>query len=113
MAGQLRHSPVLCGLARNPALPVELLEAFIAAADTELCLDLAWRDDLTAGHVMALAASGRTDTAVRLARRGLLRAEMVDGDDPQVVLALFDEVGAPAAWAYRLAASPDPKIRGA
>ncbi|HKT02048.1 MAG TPA: hypothetical protein VJT31_21180 [Rugosimonospora sp.] len=98
-------------MADNPELPGEVLDRFVARADARLCADLAYRDDLTAEQVRVLARRGGTDTTVVLVRRGLLRADVVDGGDPWVVLALLDEHGAPQEWAGALASHPDPRVR--
>jgi hypothetical protein len=52
----LVHSPQLCGLANNPALPPSLLERFVELADEELSYDLTQRQDLTSEQERALAA---------------------------------------------------------
>lgn len=107
----LTHSPVLCGLAANPALPVGLLDRFVTVADPELCLDLADRDDLTPAQTRRLAACGGVDTVIRLVRRRLLPITDLDTPDPGVVLALLDEAEAPEPWARALYAHPDPAVR--
>jgi hypothetical protein len=107
----LTHSPVLCGLATNPALPVELLDRFVAVADSELCLELAGRDDLTPAQVRRLVAYGGMDTVIHLVRRRLLSASDLDAPDPHVVLALLDETEAPGPWTRVLYAHPDPAMR--
>lgn len=107
----LAYSPVLCGLASNPALPVDLLDRCIAVADAQLCVDLADRDDLSLAQVRRLAAYGGVDTVVRLVRRGLLSATDLDNPDPQVVLALLDVTEAPEPWTRALSAHPDPAVR--
>jgi hypothetical protein len=107
----LVHSPALCGLTANPAVPVDLLGQFIAAADAELCLDLADRDDLSPAQARTLAARGGPDTAVRLVRRRLLTAADLDARIPAVVLALLDETDAPESWMPALRQHPDPMVR--
>ncbi|GAA1557671.1 hypothetical protein GCM10009827_093250 [Dactylosporangium maewongense] len=101
---------LLNGLAENPALPADLLDALIAAGDDELLDDLAWRDDLSAAQVRAIAARS-TDAAVCLVHHGHLLAADVDGRDARIVAALLDATGAPPEWAHAHAASPDPWIR--
>ncbi|MET7425481.1 hypothetical protein [Dactylosporangium sp. NPDC005555] len=106
----MRWSPHLEGLAANPALPAPLVDALIAGGDEEVCRCLAWRDDLSPAQVRSLAARS-TDAAVCMVHRGLLRADMVDGRDERVAVALFDATGAPPQWAHALAQSPDRRIR--
>ncbi|GAA1027647.1 hypothetical protein GCM10009557_09830 [Virgisporangium ochraceum] len=101
----------LCGLAVNPALPVDLVDRLIATGDTEVCLYLADRDDLSASRLRLLAARGGTDTAVALVRRGLATAADVDPADARVALALLEVGGAPGSWALALAGHPDPSVR--
>ncbi|MEV4140805.1 hypothetical protein AB0J72_52645 [Dactylosporangium sp. NPDC049742] len=101
---------LLNGLAENPALPADLLDALIAAGDDELLCDLARRDDLSAAQVRAIAARS-TGAAVRLVHNGQLRAADADGRDTRVVAALLDATGAPPEWAHAHATSPDPWIR--
>ncbi len=105
------HSPRLCGLAANPALPADLLDRLISVADYEVCLDLADRDDLSPSQLRMLAARGGTDTVIRLARRGLLAAADVGPTDPAIALALLDGGHAPGSWARPLSKHPDPSVR--
>ncbi|MEV0570567.1 hypothetical protein [Dactylosporangium sp. NPDC050588] len=101
---------LLNGLAVNPALPADLVDALIAAGDDELLGDLARRDDLSAAQVRAIAARS-TGAAVWLIHNGHLLAADVDGRDARVVAALLDATGAPPEWARAHATSPDPWIR--
>jgi hypothetical protein len=105
------HSPVLCGLAANAALPAQLLDRLIEVADPELCPDLADRDDLTPAQTRRLAARGGDDTVIRLVRRGLLSATDLDTPQPGVVLALLDQAEAPEPWIRALRAHPVPAVR--
>ncbi|WP_432930692.1 hypothetical protein ACQPZZ_09100 [Microbispora sp. CA-135349] len=60
---------VLCGLAANPALPADLVDRLITAADDDIAADLAGRADLTRGQAAALV-SRVEDVAALLAERG-------------------------------------------
>ncbi|MFJ5549015.1 hypothetical protein [Streptomyces sp. NPDC093225] len=111
------ESPVLWGLAANPALPPELFGPLLAAAtpgNSWLAYQLADRDDLTRPQVLALAAfldDGDT-VAQCLARRGLLTAEDIDpAVRPDTALALMDEWGSRTAWARVLVADPSVERR--
>lgn len=108
----LRHTPARCGLAVNPALPSDLLDQFVSSADTELCQDLAERNDLSLAHIRTLARRGGTATVVRLVQRGLLHAADVDASDPQVGLALLEAGTAPSLW-KALAMHPEASVRAA
>jgi hypothetical protein len=93
------------------ALPADVLERLIAAADDEVLLDLADRDDLSPSQIRMLAARGGADMATRLARRGLITAADIGPADPRVALALLDEGAAPESWASVLGDHPDPSVR--
>lgn len=97
---------VLCGLARNPALPAELVDRLISVADEEVAACLAGRADL--GRAQAVALSARvTESAVRLVREGRLTALDVDPlARPDAALALLDEGSGAPEWARRFAADP-------
>ncbi|WP_328405334.1 hypothetical protein [Nocardia sp. NBC_00403] len=96
----MRHD--LLGLAENPALPTELVDRPIAAADTDLAEVLARRPDLIGTQVAALARF--EGAAVRLARDGRLAAEDVDPlAQPRVTLEAGS--GRPE-WTRLLAADP-------
>ncbi|MBR7832065.1 hypothetical protein KDL01_02275 [Actinospica durhamensis] len=100
----------LHGLAENPALPPDLLERLIAAADEELACTLAGRPDLTSAQLADLAEFD--DAAVRLAYDGRLTAEGIDpAARPRVALALLDAgVGRPE-WGRLLAGDPVARHR--
>ncbi|MEU3105326.1 hypothetical protein [Streptomyces griseoflavus] len=102
---------VLCGLAANPALPLELIDRLIAVADADIAESLAERADLRPEQAVALAARvGKA--AERLARRGLLTAADIDPVLlPDAALALLGEGRGHAEWAWRFAADPDPERR--
>lgn len=101
------------GLASNPVLPTCLVEQLIALGDASVWLELANRDNLNDNQIRHLARCGDTQVVIRLLERGLLPPEKVDRFDPQVVIAMADITPIPDEWAWRLAASPDPAIRGA
>lgn len=124
----------LLGLAANTALPPDLLDRLIAAADDETADALAGRADLSHAQAVELAGAGAgaracveagprveaglagqasgpardEQAAVRLAYRGLLTAADIDpATQPYAALALLDEgVGRPE-WARLFAADPD------
>ncbi|MFE9693717.1 hypothetical protein [Micromonospora sp. NPDC005806] len=101
------------GLARSPALPASLVEQLTALGDASVWLELADRDDLSGDQIRLLARRGDAQVVIRLLSRGLLPPDEVDRFDPPVVIALADIAAIPEDWAWRLAASPDPAIRGA
>ncbi|MBV6700405.1 hypothetical protein KV557_25430 [Kitasatospora aureofaciens] len=97
---------VLYGLAANPALPSELVDRLIAAADTDLADALAGRPDLSRAQAAALA-SRFEQAAVRLAYEGRLAADDIDPvAQPRAALALLDERAGLPQWAQVLAADP-------
>ncbi|MFI6950428.1 hypothetical protein [Streptomyces sp. NPDC050422] len=97
---------VLCGLARNPALPAELIDRLIAVADDDVADGLAGRADLGRAQAVALAARV-AGSAVPLVRAGLLTALDVDPlVRPDAALALLDEGSGTPDWARRFAADP-------
>jgi len=100
----------LYGLAENPALPPELVDRLISAADDDLAAELAYRPDLDRGQIAALA---RFETAAaRLARDGRLTADEVDPVvQPLVALAMLEEHSGRPEWARLLAADPQADIR--
>ncbi|MFI9364116.1 hypothetical protein ACIG5E_24155 [Kitasatospora sp. NPDC053057] len=101
----------LHAVAHNPALPPELLARLIADADEDLAEELAERADLTPDQVRQLA-DGYEGAAVRLAARGLLRAEDVDPlARPQVALVLLDEGRGDPDWARLFAGDPEELVR--
>ncbi|MFJ6137765.1 hypothetical protein [Kitasatospora sp. NPDC092286] len=99
-------NPALLGLAVNPALPPDLVDRLIDAADEELASELALRPDLDRDQVRALAARSVT-VAVQLAYGCRLQPEDVDPvSQPFAALALLDQgVGLPQ-WARHFAADP-------
>ncbi|MFB7906715.1 hypothetical protein ACFC1T_09835 [Kitasatospora sp. NPDC056076] len=105
---------LLYAVARNPALPPELLGQLIdrlPAADEELACALAERTDLDPGQVRLLAERFE-DAAVRLAERGLLPVGDVDPlARPRVALVLLDEGRGDPAWARLFARDPDELVR--
>jgi hypothetical protein len=97
---------VLCGLAANPALPPELVDRLIAAADDDIAAQVAEREDLTRTQAAALV-SRVEQSAVRLAERGLVTADDVDpAAQPLAALALLAEGAGHPAWARLLATDP-------
>ncbi|AXE25136.1 hypothetical protein C0216_18300 [Streptomyces globosus] len=114
---------LLPGIAAREDIPSGLLDRLVAIAvtgggpgdDRAAVWQLAWtlcdRSDLGAERARALAASD-PDTAVVLARSGLLSPADVDpAARPQAALALLDEGSGRPGWARLLAASPDREIR--
>lgn len=100
----MRH--VLHGLAANPALPAELVDRLIAAADEDIAAELVERDDLTRAQVMALASHSE-DSVVRLVQRHLLTAVDIDPvARPLAALAVLAEGADHPDWARRLATDP-------
>lgn len=84
-------TPLLCGLAANPALPPALVDRLIAVADADIAVDLANRADLSRAQAVRLVARVE-ESAVQLAYRGKLMAEDVDPvAHPDAALALLDE----------------------
>ncbi|MEU8265269.1 hypothetical protein AB0C02_32270 [Micromonospora sp. NPDC048999] len=113
LAEEERLRELRCGLARNPALPASLGEQLTALGDASVCLELADRDDLSGDQIRLLARCGDAQVVIRLLSRGLLRPDELDRFDPLVVIAMADIAPIPEDWAWRLAASPDPAMRGA
>ena len=100
----------LHGLAENPALPPDLVDRLIAAADAGLADDLACRADLNRVQVIALARFEAA--AVRLASDGRLTADDVDPvARPRVALALLEQRSGKPGWARLLVADPVVKHR--
>lgn len=98
---------VLCGLAANPALPVELVDRLIAAADADIAEELAGREDLGRAQVLALV-SGVPEGAIRLVHEGRLTEADIDPvKRPDAALALLGEGGGDPGWARLLAGDPD------
>ncbi|MBD0673282.1 hypothetical protein [Streptomyces sp. CBMA156] len=105
--------PLLHAVARNPALPPDLLGRLLDAADAdeELACALAERTDLDPAQVRRLA-EGHQEAAVQLAVGGLLRAEDVDpAARPDAALALLDQGRGTPAWAPLLALAPNRHLR--
>lgn len=97
---------LLCGLARNPALPAELVDRLIPVADEDVAAELAGRADLSRAQAVGLSARV-AQSAVRLAREGRLTALDVDPlARPDAALALLDEGSGRPEWARRFAADP-------
>ncbi|WP_228001317.1 hypothetical protein [Nocardia australiensis] len=95
----------LLGLAENPALPTELVDRLIMAADADLADVLACRPDLNRAQVVALARF--EGAAVRLAGDGRLTADDVDPvARPRVTLALLEVRSGRPEWARLLATDP-------
>ncbi|MEV3964675.1 hypothetical protein AB0M34_27940 [Nocardia sp. NPDC050193] len=99
----MRHA--LLGLSENPALPADLVDRLVAAADAELAELLSCRSDLDHAQVVALA---RFDSAaVRLVRDGRLTTDDIDpAARPQVALALLEQHSGRVEWARLLATDP-------
>ncbi|MEO3860252.1 hypothetical protein [Acrocarpospora sp. B8E8] len=103
--------PVLCGLAANPALPVELVDRLIAVADEYIAADLADREGLSRAQAVTLA-SRVEETVVTLVGRGLLTADDIDPvAQPLAALALLAEGTGRPEWARLFAADPDAERR--
>lgn len=104
-------NPALCGLAANPALPVELVDRLIAIADEDIAECLARRTDLSRAQAVALAARF-PENAVLLAYEGQLTTADVDPAVwPRAALALLDEGAGDPEWARLFAADPDVEHR--
>lgn len=102
---------VLCGLAANEALPVELVDRLIAVADADIADGLASRTNLSHKQAVDLATRVQ-ESAVRLAYEGRLTAADVDPlTQPQAALALLDERCGDLEWARLVAADPDVERR--
>ncbi|MFF3468963.1 hypothetical protein [Streptomyces sp. NPDC002619] len=102
---------VLCGLAANEALPVELVDRLIAVADADIADGLASRADLSHEQVVELATRVQ-ESAVRLAYEGWLTAADVDPrTQPLAALALIEERSGDPRWARLLAETPDAEHR--
>ncbi len=101
----------MCGLAVNPALPSELVDRLIAAADPELDQALAGREDLSRAQTVMLARRDEA-TAVWLAYGGRLTAADVDpATQPGAALALLENGAGSPEWARLLVARPDADHR--
>lgn len=107
-------NPVLCGLAANPALPSELVDRLIEAADgdlepdlaSDLVAEIASRPDLSRTQARVLAGHSE-EAAVLLALEGRLTAADVDPlAQPLAALALLDEGAGKPAWARLFASDP-------
>lgn len=97
---------VLCGLARNAALPAELVDRLISVADEDVAAHLAERADLSRAQAVALSARV-AQSAVPLVRAGRLTALDVDPlARPDAALALLDAGSGTPEWARRFAADP-------
>ncbi|GGV54871.1 hypothetical protein GCM10010261_38180 [Streptomyces pilosus] len=107
----MRMDHVRCGLAVNPALPLELVDRLITVADEDIAGSLAERVDLR--HEQAVALAARVgEAAERLCRNGVLTAADIDpATAPEAALALLDEGTGPEEWARHFAADPDPERR--
>ncbi|MFE7193726.1 hypothetical protein [Kitasatospora sp. NPDC057541] len=98
----LHPDRVLCGLAANPALPADLVDRLITLAATtpdrtladDLAAELTDRDDLTPSQVRALFA------------------DVDDASRPESALTLLERGEGRPDLARRLAADPDPWLRG-
>lgn len=102
---------VLHALSGNPALPPELVDRLIAAADDDLAWALACRPDLSRAQVHALASRSE-EAAVCLAHEGSLTAEDIDpATRPDAALALLGEGAGRREWARVLAADPRVEYR--
>ncbi|MGW8328536.1 hypothetical protein ACWGLE_11605 [Streptomyces sp. NPDC055897] len=102
---------VLCGLAANEALPVELVDRLIAVADADIADGLASRTNLSHKQAVDLATRVQ-ESAVRLAYEGRLTAADVDPlTQPQAALALLGERCGDLEWARLFAADPDVERR--
>ncbi|MFG2907176.1 hypothetical protein ACGF13_19185 [Kitasatospora sp. NPDC048286] len=105
--------PLLYAVARNPALPPDLLELLLdtADADEELAHALAERTDLDPKQVRRLAGR-HEEAATRLAVGGLLPAAEVDPlARPGVAIALLEEGRGAPTWALALSGVADRYLR--
>ncbi|WP_405901979.1 hypothetical protein [Streptomyces sp. NBC_00656] len=94
---------VLCGLARNTALPAELVDRLISVADEDVAASLAGRADLSRAQAVGLSARVAR-SAVQLVREGRLTALDIDPPArPDAALALLDEGSGKPEWARRFA----------
>ncbi|MFD0634456.1 hypothetical protein [Catenulispora yoronensis] len=104
----------LLGLAENAALPPELIDRLILAADAyadaDLAEALAVRPDLSDAQTATLMRFEAA--AIRFAHEGRLTIDSVDpAARPRVALALLEERSGRPEWAYSLAADPRADIR--
>ncbi|WP_338692521.1 hypothetical protein V2W30_39420 [Streptomyces sp. Q6] len=104
-------NPVLCGLASNVALPVELVDRLIVVADADIADGLASRADLSREQAVALAVRGE-GSAVRLAYEGRLAAADINPrTQPQAALALLEEGFGDLEWTRLFAVDPNVERR--
>ncbi|MBW5249602.1 hypothetical protein JGS39_11405 [Streptomyces sp. P01-B04] len=97
---------VLCGLARNTALPAELADRLISVADEDVAASLAGRADLSRAQAVGLSARVAR-SAVQLVREGRLTALDIDPPArPDAALALLDEGSGKPEWARRFTSDP-------
>ncbi|WP_053703772.1 hypothetical protein [Streptomyces sp. WM6368] len=102
---------LLCGLAANPALPSELVDRLVSAADDDIATALARRADLSRAQAVALAERVG-GSAVHLAHEGRLTTADIDpAVRPDAALVLLDRGAGRSAWARLLAADPVPGRR--
>jgi len=91
----------LLGLARNPALPADLLAHLLEVADDDLSDALARRADLTTSQAQALFERRGTNVVWPLLGNRLLSG--ISSDDPWVGLAALEHPGADPGWIPRIA----------
>lgn len=99
----------LLGLARNPALPADLLAYLLKGADDDLSDALAHRADLTTSQALALFERRGTNVVWPLLGNGLHSG--IRSDDPWVGLAVLDHPGADPGWIPRIARGEDAIAR--
>jgi hypothetical protein len=106
----LKTTPQLRGLAVNPALPRDCLDRLVTlAADEEMALRLAARDDLRPSHIETLLAGFGEYVIEPLLR--FMDLSRVPRDDPGVVMLMIEQDDADPLWARELADSPDEEVR--
>ncbi len=103
--------PALSGLARNPALPADLLERLLESAGDDVLDALAHRSDLTTKQALTVFERRGASVLWPLLGNDLLSPADVHSDDPWAGLALLAHPGADPAWIPRIARSGDAVAR--
>lgn len=102
---------LLSHLARNPALPSELIDRLVAQAETMVCVELACRSDLTPAQVCSLLALDDSIVVSVLLDKGWVVTADVSLANPSVALVVAERPDADPAVVRALAAHPDPEVR--
>ncbi|WBP85600.1 hypothetical protein [Kitasatospora cathayae] len=102
---------LLHAVARNPALPPELLGRLIADADEELAGALADRVDLAPDQVRQLAERSEFAALLLVADGRLTSGDVDPLARPTVAVALVEQGRGEPGWARLLALVPDPYVR--